>query len=266
MVSISGKLVENHLFDLTGKVAIVTGAAKGIGKAIAQGLAAVGVKVVIADIKQAEGEETAKIIQAAGQEAVAFTTDVTKRQECQRLIQETVDYYNRLDILVCNAGIEILKPMISLEEDEWDAIMNVNLKGYFNCAQLAAKQIIQQGTGGAIIMNSSIASVIGIANCAAYTASKGGVNQLVRSLAIEWAPYKIRVNAFAPGYMNNIMEGTEKFRLPLEQEQENLKRLIPMKRKGEPEELVGSVIFLASAAASYVTGSILMVDGGYSAL
>ncbi len=258
--------MENHLFDLTGKVAIVTGSARGIGKAIAQGLAAVGVKVVIADIKQAEGEETAKIIQGAGQEAVAFTTDVTKRQECQSLIQQTVDYYNRLDILVCNAGIEILKPMISLEEDEWDAIMNVNLKGYFNCAQLAAKQIIQQGTGGAIIMNSSIASVIGIANCAAYTASKGGVNQLVRSLAIEWAPYKIRVNAFAPGYMNNIMEGTEKFRLPIEQEQENLKRLIPMKRKGEPEELVGSVIFLASAAASYVTGSILMVDGGYSAL
>ena len=109
--------MENHLFDLRGKVAIVTGAARGIGKAIAQGLAAVGVKVVIADIKQAEGEETAKIIQAAGQEAVAFTTDVTKRQECQSLIQQTVDYYNRLDILVCNAGIEILKPMISLEED-----------------------------------------------------------------------------------------------------------------------------------------------------
>lgn len=245
--------MEHNLFDLTGKVAIITGAARGIGKVIAQGLAAVGVKVVIADIKQIEAEATAKIIQA-------------KRQDCQNLIQQTVNYYNRLDILVCNAGIDILKPFISLEEEEWDAIMNVDLKGYFNCSQLAAKQMMAQGTGGSIIMNSSIAGVIGISGCAAYTAAKGGVNQLVRSLAVEWANDRIRVNAFAPGYINNIMEGTEKFGLPPEQDQAHLKIKIPMQRRGEPTELVGPVIFLASDAATYVTGAILMVDGGYSAI
>ncbi|KZL49090.1 oxidoreductase [Nodularia spumigena CENA596] len=258
--------MKNDLFDLTGKVAIITGAARGIGKAIAQGLADAGVKVVVADIKQAEAEATVKTIQDAGGEAVAFHTDVTKRGDCQNLIQQTVNYYNRLDILVCNAGIDILKPLIALEEDEWDAIINVDLKGYFNCVQLAAKQMIAQGTGGSIIMNSSIAGVIGIADSAAYTAAKGGVNQLVKSLAVEWANYNIRVNAFAPGYINNIMEGTEQFRLPSEQDQEHLKRVIPMKRRGEPQELVGPVIFLASEAAAYVTGTILMVDGGYSAI
>jgi NAD(P)-dependent dehydrogenase (short-subunit alcohol dehydrogenase family) len=258
--------MEHNLFDLTGKVAIITGAAKGIGKVIAQGLAAVGVKVVIADIKQIEAEATAKIIQAAGGDAIALTTDVTKRQDCQNLIQQTVNYYNRLDILVCNAGIDILKPFISLEEEEWDAIINVNLKGYFNCSQLAAKQMMAQGTGGSIIMSSSIAGVIGISGCAAYTAAKGGVNQLVRSLAVEWANDRIRVNAFAPGYINNIMEGTEKFGLPPEQDQAHLKIKIPMQRRGEPTELVGPVIFLASDAATYVTGAILMVDGGYSAI
>jgi NAD(P)-dependent dehydrogenase (short-subunit alcohol dehydrogenase family) len=258
--------VKSSLFDLTGKVAIITGSARGIGRAIAQGLAAIGTKVVVADIKVPESEKTVQTIQAAGGEAIAIPTDVRNRQDCLRLIEQTVDYYHRVDIMVCNAGIDIIKSADSLEELEWDDIINVNLKGYFQCAQLAARQMIEQETGGSIIMNSSIGGVVGINGSAAYTASKGGVNLLVRSLALEWADRQIRVNAFAPGYIDNIMEGTEAFRRPPEEDRQHLSAVIPMKRRGKPEELVSPVIFLASEAASYVTGAVLMVDGGYSAM
>lgn len=258
--------MESSLFDLTGKVAIVTGAARGIGRALAQGLAAVGTKVVVADIKVPESEKTVQMIQAAIGEAIAIPTDVRNRQDCLRLIEQTVAHYHKLDIMVCNAGIDIIKSAASLEELEWDDIINVNLKGYFHCAQLAARQMMEQGTGGSIIMNSSIGGVVGITGSAAYTAAKGGVNLLVRSLALEWAEHQIRVNAFAPGYIDNIMEGTETFRRPPEEDRQHLSAVIPMKRRGKPEELVGPVVFLASEAASYVTGAILMVDGGYSAM
>jgi NAD(P)-dependent dehydrogenase (short-subunit alcohol dehydrogenase family) len=258
--------LESALFDLTGKVVIVTGAARGIGKALAQGLAAVGTKIVVADIKVSESAATVALIQASGGEAISIPTDVRNHQDCTRLIEQTVAHHQRLDIMVCNAGIDIIKSADALAELEWDDIINVNLKGYFNCAQLAARQMIKQGTGGSIIMNSSIGGVVGIAGSAAYTASKGGINLLVRSLAVEWADDNIRVNAFAPGYIDNIMENTEGFRRPPVEDRQHLSSVIPMKRRGKPEELVGSVIFLASAAASYVTGAVLMVDGGYSAL
>lgn len=258
--------MESSLFDLTGKVAIITGSARGIGRAIAQGLASVGTKVVVADIKVPESEKTAQMIQADGGEAIAIPIDVRNRQDCLHLIEQTVAHYHRLDIMVCNAGIDIIKSAADLEELEWDNIINVNLKGYFHCAQLAARQMIKQGKGGSIIMNSSIGGVVGINGSAAYTAAKGGVNLLVRSLSLEWADHQIRVNAFAPGYIDNIMEGTEAFRLSPEEDRQHLSAVIPMRRRGKPEELVGPVVFLASEAASYVTGAVLMVDGGYSAI
>lgn len=250
----------NHLFDLTNKVAVVTGAARGIGKALAGGLAQAGAQVVICDIDYTEAKIAAQTIQAHGGSAVAVQADVTNRQDCIQLIEQTISSYKRLDIMVCNAGINVVKPALSLLEREWDAIIDVNLKGYFNCAQCAAQQMIQQGTGGSIIMNSSIAGVVGLVEAAAYSAAKGGINQLTRTLAIEWAAANIRVNAIAPGYINNLIQGLEN-PTPLEQ----IKTLIPMKRRGEPEELVGPVLFLASEASSFVTGAILMVDGGYSA-
>ncbi|BAZ33671.1 3-oxoacyl-[acyl-carrier-protein] reductase like (plasmid) [Cylindrospermum sp. NIES-4074] len=257
-------------FDLTGKVAIVTGAARGIGKAIAQGLATAGANVVIADIKQIEAEQTAQIIQESGGEAVAIYTDVTNRQDCADLIQQTVARYKHLDIMVCNAGIDMIKkPAELLEDNEWDAIVNVDLKGYFNCAQVAARQMLSQGTGGSIIMNSSIASVVGMDVTVAYAAAKGGVNQLVRAMALEWADKNIRVNAIAPGYIDNIMEGCSVgYTSPQRQQQTQtiINTFVPMKRKGKVEELVGPVVFLASSASTYVTGAILMVDGGYSAM
>lgn len=255
-----------NLFDLTGKVAIITGAAKGIGRVLAKGLAQAGAKVVIADINQTGGEETAQLIKELGGESIAIHTDVCNRQDCLNLIEQTVSYYGQLDIMICNAGIEILKPTYELEESEWDAVINVDLKGYFNCAQLAAKQMLKQGTAGSIIMNSSICAFVAVPKSSgAYSAAKGGVNQLVKTLAVELANHKIRVNGFAPGYMNNMMEGTEGLRSTPEEMRELYTR-IPMKRTGNLEELIAPVIFLASEASSYITGTILMVDGGYTAI
>ncbi|MES1026101.1 SDR family NAD(P)-dependent oxidoreductase [Gloeocapsa sp. BRSZ] len=253
--------MSKELFDLTHKVAIVTGAARGLGKAIAQGLADAGASVVIADIDRVAAETTARTIG----NAFALSIDVTRRDQCLQLVEQTVTHYGKLDIMVCNAGIDIIKSAEDLEESEWDAIINVDLKGYFNCAQAAAKQMIRQGTGGSIIMNSSIASVVGIHGLVAYAAAKGGVNQLVKTMAVEWANKGIRVNGFAPGYFENIMQGAGDIHADLKK-QEQIKTFTPMGRRGKPEELAGSVIFLASSASSYVTGTILMVDGGYSAM
>lgn len=251
-------------FDLTDKVAIVTGATRGIGKAIAEGLADAGAKLVITGRKLPDAEATALHIRSVGGEAIAIATDVTQRSDCVQMIKQTVAHYKQLDIMVCNAGINIPKPAISLQEEEWDAVINVNLKGYFNCAQLAAQQMIEQGIGGSIIMNSSIAGVLGRRNSVAYTAAKGGVNQLVRSLALEWASYNIRVNAIAPGWMEHIMVGSIANSFTPDTMQKLIKRDIPMNRLGRLEEVVNPILFLASAAASYMTGTVLMVDGGES--
>ncbi|MGK7915393.1 MAG: SDR family NAD(P)-dependent oxidoreductase [Prochloraceae cyanobacterium] len=257
--------MSKNLFALSDKVAIVTGSARGLGKAIALGLADAGAKLVIADLNYLGAEATAREIRENNGAAIAIQADVSVRQDCQQLVNKTVEHYDRLDITICNAGIDIIKPAESLEEEEWDAIINVNLKGYFNVAQLAARQMIARGTGGSIVMNSSIASLVGIEGLVAYAAAKGGVNQLVRTMAVEWASKGIRVNAFAPGYFENIMQGAGNIHADPKKQQQ-IVNFTPMARRGKPEELIGPVIFLASEASSYVTGSILMVDGGYSAI
>lgn len=254
-----------ELFDLTGKVAVVTGASRGIGKVIAQELAKAGARLAIANRNFPAAEATVQAIQATGGQAIAIQADVTQRSDCDRLIDQVIADYNHLDIMICNAGINIVKPALLLDEHEWDSVIDVNLKGHFNCAQVAARQMIQQGTGGSIIMNSSIASVVGIPNSVAYTAAKGGVNQLVRTLAIEWATDKIRVNAIAPGWMEHSMVGSIVNSLSPDTLHQLIKTYIPMNRLGKLEELVGPVVFLASEAASYITGTVLMVDGGESA-
>lgn len=254
----------NTLFDLTGKVAIVTGSGRGLGKAIAVGLADAGASVVVCARTLAQAVETAAEIAAKGGQSLALQVDTGDRASCERLVTETVARFGKLDVLVNNAGIDIIEPAESVSEDAWDEILNINLKGYFNCSQFAARQMLAQGTGGSIINNSSIAGEVGIAGLSAYAAAKGGINQLSRVQAVEWAPKGIRVNVFSPGYFDNIMAGaTDEHRRPEKRNQ--VLAFTPMGRRGRPDELIGPVVFFASDASSYVTGAVLLVDGGYTA-
>jgi NAD(P)-dependent dehydrogenase (short-subunit alcohol dehydrogenase family) len=252
-------------FDLSNQVAIVTGSGRGLGAAMAQGLAAYGAQLVICDRDLAAAETTAAAIRDWGGTAIATPVEITEAASCAALIQTTVDRFGQVNILVNNAGIDIIKPALALTEPEWNKIIDIDLKGQFLCAQAAARQMIAQGQGGSVIFISSIASTVGIQNLVAYSAAKGGVNQLMRVLALEWAPYQIRVNAIAPGYFENIMQGAA-VEHDSPEKQQQIRTFTPLQRRGKPEELIGPVVFLASAAASYVTGTVLSVDGGYTAI
>lgn len=253
----------NNLFDLSGKVAIVTGSGRGLGKAIAVGMAQYGATVVVCSRTLAEAESTAQEIIANGGSAMARRVDTVDRDSCQQLIDDTVAAYGHLDVLVNNAGIDIIEPAEDVAEEAWDQVLNINLKGYFNCSQFAARQMLQQATGGSIVNNSSIAGDVGIKGLTAYAAAKGGVNQMTRTMAVEWASRGIRVNAVSPGYFENIMSGaTDEHARPEKRAQ--VLQSTPMGRRGLPDELVGPVVFLASDASSYVTGAVLLVDGGYT--
>lgn len=230
-----------------------------------RGLAEQGAQVIVCDLNLELAQQTATQIQSTGGIAAPTFVDITSQQSCEDLIQFAVAQFGKLDILVNNAGIDIIKPAVQLTETEWDTILNVDLKGQFLCAQAAAKQMISQGTGGSIINISSIAAAVGVRNLAAYSAAKGGINQLTRVLALEWAEHQIRVNAIAPGYFENIMQGASQEHDNPEKQQQIL-TFTPMKRRGKPEELIGAVVFLASNASSYVTGAILAIDGGYTAV
>lgn len=256
--------MNSKLFDLSEKVAIVTGSGRGLGKTMAMGLAQFGAKVVICDRALEEAQQTAKQINTAGAVAAATFVDISLRQSCDDLIKFTVKEFGSVDILVNSAGIDIIKPAEALSEAEWDKILDVDLKGHFNCSQFAAIQMMEQAVGGSIINISSIASVVGIHGLVAYSAAKGGINQLTRVMAVEWAHQKIRVNAIAPGYFENIMRGADVEHAQPDKQKQIL-TFTPMARRGKPEELVGPVVFLASDASSYITGMVLFVDGGYTA-
>ena len=252
------------LFDLSNQVAIVTGSGRGLGAAIARGLAAAGATVMLCSRTQAEVECIAVEIVRNGGKAAAVVADTSDRASCQRLIDQTISKFGKLNVLVNNAGIDSISPAEDLTDDGWDRVVNTNLKGYFLCSQIAARQMLAQGSGGSIINNSSICSIIGVNGLTVYSATKGGVNQLTRVMAVEWAKRGIRVNAIAPGYFDNIMQDATAEHATSEKQKQVL-AFTPMGRRGQPEELIGPVIFLASEASSYVTGAILFVDGGYTA-
>jgi NAD(P)-dependent dehydrogenase (short-subunit alcohol dehydrogenase family) len=199
-------MMKSMLFDLTGKVGIVTGSGRGLGKTIAIGLAECGAKMVTCSRSLTEAEATAKEVRDHGGEAFAIRVDTAVRTECQVLVDETLRRYGKLDIMVCNAGISAYTAAENVEEEEWNKIMDINLRGYFNCAQLAARQMMKQGTGGSIIMNSSNNSLVGYPGLMAYSTSKGGVDQMVRSMALEWGN-RYSVNAISPGWMETSMSG-----------------------------------------------------------
>lgn len=252
----------SSLFDLTNKKAIVTGAGRGLGRALAVGLAQFGADVAVVARTQSELEITAREIEKQNRRALIYPADVSKKADIEKIVSDVVAQWGRVDILVNNAGVDAAKPALDYSEEDWDFVLAVNLKGYFLFAQACAREMLKTG-GGAIVNNSSICGDVAIKNIVAYNASKGGVNMLTRTLAVEWAQYNIRVNAFSPAYMEAFMPGAASEHD--EAKEKSIRDLTPLGRRGKPEELVGPVVFLASDASSYVTGEVLMVDGGWTA-
>ena len=255
-------LYPTDLFDLTGQVALVTGGVGGLGRPIAAGLAAAGATVAVADLTLDQADAVLAEIAATGQCGLALPLDVTKVHSVQNVVDRLLADFGRIDILVNCHGLTKRVASVDFLEADWDRIIEVNLKGTFLCCQIVGRVMIQQGRGS-IINLASIGGLVGLPTSVAYCASKGGVVQLTRTLGVEWAPLGVRVNVLAPSSFNTPM-----VRNVLDAEPEYRNRVvskIPMGRIAEPTEIVGSVLYLASAASSMVTGTILPVDGGYTA-
>jgi NAD(P)-dependent dehydrogenase (short-subunit alcohol dehydrogenase family) len=251
-------------FSLAGKVAVVTGSGRGLGRAIAGGMAAAGAAVVTTSRNGDEAEAAAAAIRGAGGKAISVVTDVADPAACHALVARAVKAFGRLDIMACNAGIILTNPADKATPAELEQTLAVNVGGALYCAQAAAEQMGRQG-GGAIVVTSSNASLVAFPGLLTYNISKGGVDQMVKTLAVEWAPRNIRVNAFNPGYLEHSMSRSEGYDHDPETEAAIL-RMTPMGRRGRVEEVVGVAIFLASDASSFITGTVLPVDGGWCAL
>jgi NAD(P)-dependent dehydrogenase (short-subunit alcohol dehydrogenase family) len=249
-------------FDLDGAVALVTGAAGGLGAAIARGLAAAGARLVLADLAEDALQALKDEIERRGGRAATQRTDVTAAADVAAAVDCAVRTWGRLDVLVNCAGITLRQPAVDFTESEWDRIIAVNLKGTWLCCQAAGRVMLEQRQGRIINM-ASIGGLVGLPMSVAYCASKGGVVQLTRTLAVEWAPFGVTVNAIAPCTFETPMVRSVMTAEP-EYEQRVIGR-IPLGRMGKPEEIVGTAIYLASPAAAMVTGHILSIDGGYTA-
>lgn len=246
----------------TDKVAIVTGGARGIGLATAERLVAEGAQVVIADIDEAEGQETAARLGKSGT-ARFVNCDVSERLDIHNLVAFTLESFSRVDVLVNNAAMVAAAEFLDVTEEDFDRVMAVNLKGAFLCGQTVARQMVEQVEAGeqpgAIVNMSSINAKVAIADQVAYTVSKGGINQLTKVMALALAPHGIRVNAVGPGSINTEMLGS------VGGDQAAMERILsrtPLGRVGEPEEIAATASFLASGDASYITGQTIYADGG----
>jgi len=247
-----------ELFNLTGKKALVTGGAVGIGKACATALAMAGADVAIVDIDEATGTKTAERIREMGVDSIFVKCDVTSKEQVQAMVATVVEKFGQLDIGINNAGIAILGGDEDLDQPAWDKVIDVNLTGAWLCAQAEAQQMIKQGDGGKIINTASMSAKI--ANCnASYDASKAGIVHMTRTLAAEWGRFNINVNCFSPSYILSPMHAST----PLEARQ-RIRELTPLGYMERPEDLHGTIIFLASDASNYVTGHDLLVDGGHT--
>jgi NAD(P)-dependent dehydrogenase (short-subunit alcohol dehydrogenase family) len=247
-------------FSLNGKVALITGGSRGIGKATALGFARAGADVAIASRKLPDLELVADEIRGLGRKALPVAAHVARLEEIKSLVQTVNKEFGRIDILVNNAGTSpALSPMLDLEERLWDSIMNLNLKGVIFLSQAVAR-IMKEHDGGTIINVASIAGFRHEPNIGVYSISKSAVVMATKIMAEEWAKYNIRVNAIAPGHIHTRL-GDSIFEAVPEYKKEFLDR-IPMRRIGDPDEIVGAMIYLASDASSYVTGTTIVVDGG----
>jgi NAD(P)-dependent dehydrogenase (short-subunit alcohol dehydrogenase family) len=253
-----------NLFDLTGTTALITGSSRGIGLAVARTLLEQGAAVVLNGYAPDETAASQKLLAEEFPDRVAaLAGDVSDAAVAQQLVDAAVRDFGRLDHVVCNAGIDIIKPAVDYTPDEWDRILAINLRGAFLPAQAAARHWIAQQQHGSVTMTSSIAGQVGIPTLTPYAASKGGINQIVRTLAAEWAPHGIRVNAVAPGYVANIMDSVTAHDDPASDQRINT--FTPLGRRATVDEIAAPYAFLASRAAAYVTGAVLPVDGGYTA-
>ncbi len=247
-------------FDLSGRIAVVTGGNQGIGFAIARGLASVGATVVIANRRASEGRSAAEALSKEGFKAVAVPTDVSNTSSIGAMVSKVVSDFGRIDILVNNAGIVVRKPAEEFLEEDWDRVMDTNLKGVFFCCQAVGREMIKNQKGKIINISSNISARVQPIR-AAYATSKAGLNHLTRSLAYEWAKYNINVNALAPTVTVTGMNR----KYFSEEHPEELEMYIGQTPKGRvacPEDYIGAAIFLASDASDYITGQILYVDGG----
>ena len=247
---------------LKGQVAIVTGAGQGIGQAIATTLAREGATVVVNDVVPERADKVTEEIKAQGGRALAVTADVSKAKEVNMLIGKTLDSYQRVDILVNNAGIIKMKRVLEMTEADWDRTMDVNIKSQFLCSKAVAGHMIKQKRGK-IINLASLSAHIGAPGMGAYGASKGGVVQLTKTLAVELGKYNITVNAISPGFtMTEMVKQAGKDRPNF---LEGMDR-IPLRRAAEAQDIANVVLFLASAESDYITGQVLVIDGGLLAI
>jgi NAD(P)-dependent dehydrogenase (short-subunit alcohol dehydrogenase family) len=253
------------IFDIKGHKAVVTGAGRGIGKVLAIALAEAGCDIALIGLHQENLEEVAASIKKLGRKSIVLPGDVSKKDDVARAFSIIKLEFGRLDICVNNAGISMQVPVEKMSEEDWNRIIDINMKGVFFCCQEAAKMMMPppggpQKRGSIINIGSISARVVNVPQPqAVYNTSKAGVIMLTQTMAVEWAPYGIRVNAISPGYMKTEMTLSSMSKLFPAWE-----ALTPMNRLGEPTELRGALIFLASDASSYMTGHDLVIDGGYT--
>ena len=253
-----------HLFDLSGKVAVVTGGNGGLGLGMALGLAGAGANIVVAARNTEKTAQALNEIEALGVKAIGLKVDVSQESEIMDMAGQTIEAFGRVDILVNNAGITYRKEPQDLSGDEWDQVLDVNLKAAFLGAKAVYPHMKSQG-GGKIISIGSMFSIFGGGGSGApYSSSKGGIVQLSKSLAVAWAKDNIQSNAILPGWFMTDLTAAVPVRQP--ERYDLINRRIPHGRWGEPEELQGAVVFLAGKASDYVTGAVLTVDGGYSVM
>ena len=251
----------SDLFRVLGKTALVTGSARGLGREIALCLAQKGASVILAD--QVYPEETAEQITNRGSHCIGIQADISDEKQVKRLVKQSLSEFSKVDILINNAGISQLSytPTEELPVEEWDSIIRTNLRGTFLCCKHVGKHMINSG-GGTIVNIATTAGITGVPRAPAYCASKAGVILLTKTLALEWAGYNIRVNAIAPHYLET---GLTKELRDSEKVYGSLAKQIPLKRFGKTSEVLGAILLLSSPASSYMTGTVIVVDGGYLA-